>query len=281
MRRESKRPGLQRQDENLMGAHEHEQKGKGRKRDRSSYLSRDTHSVGFSGIAATAAALDTHRGSPVVPVVVRQGTGGRQHVEPVGSRLSGEHGGTGTTRDRSAESVPQPDHLHHQRDAAGYRAKRKSGGLTVAAGQLVKVSQEKEEGRVEFLEYCLASAEESRARRAQQQGAFFAERKAWLDATAKAVRPAIAKFFAYVLFKLRDGLHDGRLVRRATREELAEQMRMHKNTVHKATKILTAAGKLHVVYHYNPETRQRDANEYHACGYVQPPRKPRKEKVPF
>jgi hypothetical protein len=94
------------------------------------------------------------------------------------------------------------------------------------------------------------------------------------------VRPAIAKFFAYVLFKLRDGLHDGRLVRRATREELAEQMKMHKNTVTKATKILTAAGKLHVEYHYDPKTRQRDANEYHACGYEQP-RKPRKEEAPF
>jgi hypothetical protein len=101
---------------------------------------------------------------------------------------------------------------------------------------------------------------------------------------AKDVRPAIAKFFAYVLFRLGDGLRDGRLVRRATRPKLAEQMMVHENTVDRATKILVAAGKLDVVHHYNPETGHRKASEYRAIGYyVQPrkPHKPRKEEAPF
>lgn len=90
----------------------------------------------------------------------------------------------------------------------------------------------------------------------------------------------MVKFFAHVLFRVRDGLHGGQLVRRASREELAKQMRMHENTVRKATKVLVAAGKLRVIYRYDPKTRRNDPNEYRACGYTSP-RKPRKEKSPF
>src|ERR1700730_317242 len=111
------------------------QKGKGRKRDRSGELPRDAHGVvvGFSGIATTAAALDAQGGSAVVSVVVRQGTSGRQHTQRVGSKFSRGLGRTGVASNPAPESVPEPNHLHRCRDAAGLGAKRsKPSGLTEA-----------------------------------------------------------------------------------------------------------------------------------------------------
>jgi hypothetical protein len=108
------------------------QKGKGRKRDRSCDLSRDARGlVGFTGSIATAASVDASRGSAVVSVVVRQGTGGGQHAQPMGNRLPGGHGGADTASNRAAESVPDSDHLYHQRGAARVGAKHtKPGSLT-------------------------------------------------------------------------------------------------------------------------------------------------------
>jgi hypothetical protein len=165
---------------------------------------------------------------------------------------------------------------------ASRRIKQHPGSLTPAPGTLVELSRDK--SRAEFLEYQLASFEEARERQKRQWGRFFTEQKAWLDSVAEAVRPAVVKFFAHVLFRAHDGLQGGRLVRRASREELAEQMRMHENTVRKATKVLVAAGKLFVRYRYNEKTRRNQANEYYAIGYV-PPRKKKPElddeKMPF
>jgi hypothetical protein len=87
--------------------------------------------VGFTGSIATAASVDASRGSAVVSVVVRQGTGGGQHAQPMGNRLPGGHGGADTASNRAAESVPDSDHLYHQRGAARVGAKHtKPGSLT-------------------------------------------------------------------------------------------------------------------------------------------------------
>jgi hypothetical protein len=282
----SRKPNVQRLPQSDGGsAHAKGQKGKARKqRDQSGDVPRDKSgiTVVLSGLAAAAsAALDTQGGGPVVPALVQQRTGGRGHTQRLGSELPGEHGSTGLDSDAAANPLPQPDHLHHQRIAEGHRSTEghaKPSSLTPAKGRFVELDPAKD--RIDFLEDRLASVEDARARQKQQWGAFFVERDAWLDAVAKAVRPARAKFFAYVLFRARDGLCGGQLVRRDPRKELAKQMRMHENTVRYATKLLVAAGKLKVFYRYDPKTRRNEPNEYWACGYTLP-RKPRKWKPPF
>jgi hypothetical protein len=259
--------------------HGKDQAAKGGKRRQSRNVSRDKSgpTVVFSGLAASAAALDAQGGGPVVPALDRQRASGRGNTERLGSEFFGGHSDAGLASNRPTVSGAESHPLHHQGNAArsGTTERRaEPGGLTPAKRQLVEVGREK--ARAEFLERRLASDEEARVRQTRQLGAFFTERNAWLDATAKAVRPGVVKFFAYVLFRARDG----QLVRCASREELAKQMRMHENTVRKATKVLVAAGKLRVFYRYDPKTRRNEPNEYRACGYTSP-RKPRKEKSSF
>src|SRR5262249_50687196 len=143
--------------------------------------------VSFSGSAAggTESALDVCGRSPVVPDAERRPAGNPRPAKRMGDWIPGGHGSTETACDPSPSPVPQPNHSDDQRNVGGNDkagGKRATSGLKPAPGHLVEVSPEK--ARAEFLEYRLASAEEARTRQAQQRGAFFAERNAWLDATA-------------------------------------------------------------------------------------------------
>jgi hypothetical protein len=261
------------------------QKGKARKqRHQSRDVSQNVQSnvtIGFSFVAGAknvAAGADVCGGGVVVSKAERRPAGSPRPTERLGDWFSREHSSTEVAADSSPNPMSEPYRVDDRRPTAGNG--KEAGGHAKSSG-LVEVNRDKD--RAEFLEFRLASIEEARARQKQQWRAFFVEQNAWLDAVAKAVRPARAKFFAYVLFRVSDGLSGGQLVRRDPREEMAKQMRMHENTVRDATKILVAAGKLRVFYRYDPKTRRNEPNEYRACGYTSPRKrpKPRKQKSPF
>jgi hypothetical protein len=284
-RQESNATRLQRQVK-PDGRTEHEQqKGQGRKRDRSSDVPRDAHSAvdGFTGSAAGEDALDAHRSGPVVPDVVGQGTGGRQHVERVGGELPRELGGADTARDRAAASVPQPDHLHHRRDAAGDRAKQKSGGLT--AEPLVKIHQEQGRAIAEARAAEFQAWKEARAEKQKRNdSAFRIARGEWLGKIKKSVKPGNtrAKYLAVSLrFDMPTFFASSVLVSEESQWDLAERLVMGRRAVQHALSDLEATEWFQVSRRFNPKTQRYEINQYFAVGYRDIRKRKLKVKVPF